>query len=217
MNARRAFTLIELLVVIAIIGIVATLVVHMSGLAGTRNRQAAVEAEKHKLMLMIDNYYSRLNFYPLDNGNLANAAVATPSLYDGFAATNPLVYELTGATNNYPTNGYIQLFDGTNVASTIYSNMYDRGGIANANQDTAPKNFFYGGPRPQEYAFYTNQTLLKGLVVPVPYTNTAVPNFWHYDSSSPNRHNQQSYDLWAEYGSGSTGSTNLVIITNGNW
>jgi len=41
-------------------------------------------------------------------------------------------------------------------------------------------------------------------------------NFWHYDSSTINRHNMNSYDLWAEFSIG-TKSGKLQILTNGNW
>ena len=110
MSKRHAFTLIEMLVVIAIIGIVAALVVNMNSGAQTAKRNAQVNGDKAKLTLLIDNYQSKLNFYPPDNGNLA---ANTPSnYYDAMSATNPLLYELTGATN---TNGNIILFD-TNVS-----------------------------------------------------------------------------------------------------
>jgi hypothetical protein len=41
-------------------------------------------------------------------------------------------------------------------------------------------------------------------------------NYWHYDSSSTNRHNLNGCDLWAEYLVGNKNGYN-VILTNGNW
>jgi prepilin-type N-terminal cleavage/methylation domain-containing protein len=217
MNKRHAFTLIEMLVVIAIIGIVAALVVNMNSGAQTAKRNAQVNADKAKLTLMIDNYQSKLNFYPPDNGNLATYALVNPTFayYDAVASTNPLIYELTGATNN-PTNdlGTVQVFDGAYISQNTFSNVFGRQSVANSNPDE-PHSFYI--PQPKEYTNYYSAPPLNvwGLVVPVSLAGTT-PNFWHYDSSSTNRHNSSSYDLWAEYISASKGGSN-IITTNGNW
>jgi prepilin-type N-terminal cleavage/methylation domain-containing protein len=223
MSKRHAFTLIELLVVIAIIGIVAALVVNMAAGAKVAQRAAQVNADKAKLTLMIDNYQSKLNFYPPDNGLLYTLGPGT--YYDAVASTNPLLYELTGATNNSTNTGYgsgtIQVFD-TNgpVSQTTYSNLFGRGSVQNAVQDDVPPwDFFRPGPQVKEYTNYLNYTL-NGLLVPVsmvgPTGVVLSANYWHYDSSSPNRHNLSSYDLWAEYVSSAKGGSN-IIVTNGNW
>jgi prepilin-type N-terminal cleavage/methylation domain-containing protein len=215
MHKRHAFTLIEMLVVIAIIGIIAALVVNMNKGAQIAKVNAVVNADRKNLELLITSYQSKLNYYPPDNSNV-DYYPAGP-IYDGFAATNPLLYELTGATNNWPTAGFIQLFDGNTVASGTFSAMYGRAAVNNASLDE-PHNFFTPPPQPREYTNYiTNVPLnvVKGLLVPVPYApgSSSVPNnFWHYDSSSTNRHNINSYDLWAEYNISGTN-----IITNGNW
>jgi len=218
MKKRHAFTLIEMLVVIAIIGIVAALVVNMNAGAQAAKRNAQVNADKSKLMTMINNYQSKLNFYPPDNGSLAATNLA---YYDATAAINPLLYELTGATNT--TNGYIQAFDGTtNVSTNIYYQVFVRQSVANSNPDE-PHNFFQPGPQPKEYTnYYPNSTPglnVWGLLVPVSMvspTGTPITNFWHYDSSSTNRHNLSGYDLWAEYLIGTKNGSN-IIMTNGNW
>jgi prepilin-type N-terminal cleavage/methylation domain-containing protein len=222
MSKKHAFTLIELLVVMAIIGIVAALVVNMNSGAQTAKRNAQVNADKAKLALMIDNYQSKLNFYPPDNGILATLSVGSPAnfaIYDGWAATNPLIYELTGATNL--TNGNILAFDGSTYPSNYYIQVFGRASIANSNPDE-PHSFFI--PQPKEYTNYISSqyTNLLGLLVPLPVTTirntdgTTPANYWHYDASSPNRHNPSSYDLWAEYISTSKGGSN-IITTNGNW
>jgi prepilin-type N-terminal cleavage/methylation domain-containing protein len=226
----RAFTLIEMLVVIAIIGIVAALVVNLTAGAQAAKRNAVVNSEKAKLQMMIENYQAKLNYFPPDNGNLATPT--TTSLgsaqyylnYDGWAATNPLLYELTGAiiTNN---NQGIQAFDGSQIPIASVSTVFERSSVNNSDP-TEHQNFFQPMPSPKEYAAYATgqgQTYsIYGLIVPVPLvtssTNIAgsVTNFWHYDSSSTNRHNLNSYDLWAEYTVGSkNGAT--INITNGNW
>jgi len=222
MNKRHAFTLIEMLVVIAIIGIVAALVVNMNSGAQAAKRNAQVNIDKQGLITMIGDYQSKLNFYPPDNGGLATNPPG--SYYDAVASTNPLLYELTGASNNFsnniPTTNYIQVFDGTSVPIYNFQTNYGgRSAVANANTDE-PHDFFQTGPQPKEYTNYDTSSGLKGLLVPVALTdslgNPITNNFWHYDSSSTNRHNPQSYDLWAEYNIG-TKSGNPIIMTNGNW
>jgi len=219
MNTKKAFTLIELLVVIAIIGIVAALVVNMVGGAQSAKRNALVNAEKTKLQLMIENYQAKLNYYPPDNGNLVNYKMANYALnYDGWAATNPLLYELTGAivTNN---NASIQLYDGAPaVPVATFAQIFNRTSVNNSDT-TDPQNFFRPPPTAKEIASYaplTTYSNISGLLVPVPVTNKSSINFWHYDSSSTNRHNLSGYDLWAEYISGSKSGTD-VIVTSGNW
>jgi prepilin-type N-terminal cleavage/methylation domain-containing protein len=206
MNKKNAFTLIEMLVVITIIGIVAALVVNMNSGAQTAKRNAQVNADKAKLTLLIENYQSKLNFYPPDNGFLASNT-ANFAIYDAYAATNPLIYELTGATN---TKGNIILFD-TNTSQTTFNNWFGRSAVANANPDE-PHSFYI--PQPKEYASYPNSTL-EGLLVPVSL-GPNFTNYWHYDSSSTNRHNPSGFDLWAEYISATKGGSN-IITTNGNW
>jgi prepilin-type N-terminal cleavage/methylation domain-containing protein len=214
MKKRHAFTLIEMLVVIAIIGIVAALVINMNVTAQTKKKEAQVKGDAASLLLAINDYQSKLNFYPPDNPNV-DSNVPGP-IYDAYAATNPLIYELTGATNNYPASGSILLFDGTNTAPN-FTTLFGRAGVNNANQDAPPQNFFNSGPQPKEYAAYAGGFGLEGLIVPVPISNDPTQtNFWHYDSSSTNRHNLQSFDLWAEYISANKSGSN-IITTNGNW
>jgi prepilin-type N-terminal cleavage/methylation domain-containing protein len=221
-RAQNGFTLIEILVVITIMGIIAAMVLTGGQYASKVKKETAVKAMREKLQLMIDNYQAKLNYYPPDNGNLAStpnpaSSTANATLYDQLTATNPLLYELTGATNtnNNTTaivfNGnQITLFAGANA----YTNFFNRGAIANADA-SEPQNFCKPPPKPQEYTNYPPNTNFQGFVVPVPLTGS-LPNFWHYDSSSPWRHNQNSYDLWAEFLIGNKNGA-PQIETNGNW
>jgi hypothetical protein len=150
-----------------------------------------------------------------------------PQIYDGLTATNPLLYELTGGTNLGTANnkgGNLVVFNPTNGINILpaldYTNVFNRDGIANSDP-VEPHNFFQPAPSPKEYAPYASPSgapQICGLIVPVAlYMSTAnTSNFWHYDSSSPYRHNMNSYDLWAEFSIGSKNGQQ-TMITNGNW
>jgi prepilin-type N-terminal cleavage/methylation domain-containing protein len=215
-----AFTLIEILVVIAIMAIIAAMVLQGGKYASTVKKETAVKAEREKLQTMIDNYQAKLNFYPPDNGNLATlSSSAAESVYEGYTASNALIYELTGVTNTNSTSAII--FLNGNIISLVkgdFPTYFNRTGIANADS-SEPQNFFKPPPMPQDYTNYPGTALNSfdalGLLVPAQLT-LGQPNFWHYDASSPRRHNQNSYDLWAEFSVGSKNGS-LIIETNGNW
>ena len=219
-RSQRAFTLIEMLTVISIMAIVAALVVTMGQAAAQKKKITAVNGEKAKLTTLIANYYAKLNYYPPDNGALATNTVIF-SNYDAMAATNPLIYELCGASN-LNNGASLFVFNSSNSDSLLqastYGSIFNRGGVANGDA-VEPHNFFQPGPLPKEYSTYAaasgGNPAVCGLVVPADlYPNQT--NFWHYDSSSTNRHNMGSYDLWAEFAIGSKNGQ-LTIITNGNW
>jgi prepilin-type N-terminal cleavage/methylation domain-containing protein len=214
-RSRLAFTLIEMLMVITIMGIVATLVVTMGQAAAQKKKIVAVEGEKNKLITMIGNYYAKLNYYPPDNADLVSNTLSRYN-YGTWAATNPLLYELTGATN-YNNGTTLAVFNSTNIMASAYQNVFNRAGVANGDA-LEPHNFFHPGPFPKEYAVCaTNQnTLFFSLIVPTELVQGITNNYWHYDSSTTNRHNPNSYDLWAEFSIG-TKNGKLLIITNGNW
>ncbi len=221
--SRHAFTLIELMAVIAIMGIIAAMVVTMGVAASQKKKDASVDADKNKLVMMISAYYAKLNYYPADNGNTApDVAEGKLNLYEGDTATNPLVYELVGASN-YNSGAYLLVFNSPNSNNTItaasYSKVFNRGGVANGDM-VEPHDFFVPGPSPKEYAPYAlgsgASPAICGLIVPATLVGNNTNNFWHYDSSSSRRHNMQSFDLWAEYSIGSKGGV-PTIRTNGNW
>jgi prepilin-type N-terminal cleavage/methylation domain-containing protein len=212
-RSRLAFTLVEMLTVITIMGIVAALVVTMGQTAAQKKKIVAVQGEKEKLITMIDNYYAKLNYYPPDNASLI-LYTNNPARFDALAATNPLVYELTGATNlNNGAN--LAVFNTNNLTTSAYQGVFNRAGVANGDAQE-PHNFFQPGPSPKEYAAYSKNPLIYGLLVPADLVPGNTNNFWHYDSSSPNRHNMNSYDLWAEFSIANIHGK-VTIITNGNW
>jgi prepilin-type N-terminal cleavage/methylation domain-containing protein len=212
----RGFTLIELLVVIAIIGIIASMVVGLSGLAARKKRDAVVTAEKNRLILFVSSYQSKMGFFPPDNAANVNWPVGS-SNYEQSTGLNPLIYELTGAPVVNGTTSFLA-FNGANGTTTISGSTltaaYGRGGIANSLPDET-RVFFQPLPSPKDYIMVNG---LLQLVVPVGLTGAPNEiNLWHYDCSNPNRHNSSRFDLWAEYSAGSDKSGNPIIITNGNW
>jgi prepilin-type N-terminal cleavage/methylation domain-containing protein len=214
-RSRLAFTLIEMLMVITIMGIVATLVVTMGQAAAQKKKIVAVEGEKQKIITMIENYHNKLNYYPPDNPDLVSNT-ASGYNYGTWAATNPLMYELTGATN-YNNGNNLTVFNSGALLVSDYNKIFNRAGVANGDA-LEPHNFFQPGPSPKEYAPYavvgTNR--ICGLIVPTELIPGNTNNFWHYDSSTTNRHNMNSYDLWAEFSVGNIHGK-LHTITNGNW
>jgi prepilin-type N-terminal cleavage/methylation domain-containing protein len=214
-GSRLAFTLVELLTVITIMGIVAALVVTMGQAAAQKKKLVAVDGAKHRLITIIENYHNKLNYYPPDNGALVSNTLSGYN-YGTWAATNPLIYELTGATN-FNDGANLALFNTANVTSLDYAKVFNRAGVGNGDA-LEPHNFFQPGPSPKEYAQYaifgTNR--ICGLIAPTELVPGNTNNFVHYDSSTTNRHNMNSYDIWFEFSIG-TKNGKLTIITNGNW
>lgn len=160
--------------------------------------------------------------------------------YDAYARTNTLLYELTGATPissaTTPIYQYSALGGSNVLRYAFYTNMLGVGGIVNSleRQNFYGKNLrlrtsMAGKPDDQIRPIAPDPSKLTDpnagilvLLVPAPleWDPTAaslVPiskdfvNAWRYDCTSTNRHNLDSYDLWAVYSSGKQ------IITNGNW
>ncbi len=209
--AKTAFTLVELLTVIAIIAIIAAMLTGLSGLAARKKHDAVVNAMKNKLMLFIASYQSKMGFFPPDNANNVLYLPGTAN-YENSTGRSPLLYELTGAP--LATNESFIAFDGTVIPGATFTAAYGRGGIANSNPDET-RPYYQPLPGSNDYRVVNG---LKQLVVPVPLTGAANEvNLWHYDSSSTNRHNSSTYDLWAEYSAGKDSAGNLIIITNGNY
>jgi hypothetical protein len=165
---------------------------------------------------MIESYHAKLNFYPPDNGGLTNGNL-TPADYDRYTASNQLFYELTGVSNNSSGSGfYAYNLNNSNTAPFVhasdFTNVFYRGGVANSDS-SEPQNFYQPGPTPQECGIYLSNAadVIYGLIVPAQMVANNTNNFIHYDASSTNRHNMNSYDIWAEYMIGSK------YYTNGNW
>jgi type II secretory pathway pseudopilin PulG len=193
-----------MLVVIAVIALLATLIAGAGIRAAEARKIKRVDVEKQRLMTAIENYQHDMGSFPPDNGLMAK----DPSRDRPYAATNQLFYELTGPTYD-PTNNQYKAFDTSIIRSNEYFLAFNREGVLNSIE---PKPFYKPPPKAADYRsnFVSNVQNANVLMVPVDFQNNA-NNPWRYDSSSTNRHNSESFDLWAVFTVGSK------TYTNGNW
>jgi prepilin-type N-terminal cleavage/methylation domain-containing protein len=214
-RATAAFTLIELLVVIAIIGILAALILPLTGALKIRAARSKAQAELAQLALAIDDYKEKYGHYPPD----------VPRTSAGWPFKNQLYFELVGTKSG--TN-YVTLDGGAEIQTDAVPLTFGSGvrGFVNCtrggNADDAPqaKTFLSHLKPTQSGAISTNTPLLKVLACSVqwplnhnyqPFPDNPGLNPWRYDSSSTNRHNLDSYDLWVDILVG--GKTNRIS----NW
>lgn len=219
-GARRgaAFTLIELLVVISIIGVLAGLIIPLSGVAVAKMRISRVKAELNSLVTAIETYKLEVGEYPPDNGALQTLA-ASDDRYASNAALNLLYYELSGAI--FTNRQFMTVSDGEMIRTNELVTIFKRDGIRNSARNRFDIPYKGFAAKPSQFAelapsLAANQDVeILAVSVPGPYT---IPggkggniNPWFYDASSTNRHNRQSFDLWAQIAV--SGKTNII----GNW
>jgi len=224
MNSRRAraFTLIELLVTIAIIGALAALVLPLSGIASAKMRIARVKAELNRYINAIETYKLETGEYPPDHGLLSQVSSIDSNLYHQRAALNPLAFELRGSVFSNQT--FICVVDNETISASSFDNIFKRNGIRNSARfktDIDFKGFTLKedeveNVEPGEFGGVEGDEVeLMKVPVPGPFMleseNKVKFNPWFYDASSTNRHNKNSYDLWAEIIV--QGKTNVI----GNW
>ena len=220
-RASSAFTLIELLTVIAIIGVLAGLIIPLSGIASAKMRIGRVQAELNTLMTMIDSYKHELGGYPPDHGLLSQTRTNDP-LWRIRLQRNPLFYELSGAvfTNQGGAPAFKTLGSYEYVTPQQLDSFFSLTGIQNSSRFQNEVPYRSGTFKRSQYAELEEMGSgehVDMLVVPVsgpsmlPAEGGGTFNGWFYDSSSTNRHNRNSYDLWAEINV--RGETRVI----GNW
>ncbi len=205
-KARRAFTLIELLIVIAIIAILASLIFPVTGAMNRRKMIARAKAELGLLKMAIDNYQTKLGFYPPDN---TNSFVLNQLYFELMGTTNNGTYFITldgGARVSVPAAGpeLRQIFG---PAVQGFANCSARGASEEAR---AAQRFLRSDLKPAQVAAVANPNFpnVKLLVcsIPGPYPirtpqvsalNPLNANPFRYNSSNPTN-NPNSYDLWVD-------------------
>ena len=198
-GSRRAFTLIELLVVIAIIGILAALLLTITGRMKQKQMISRTQAELAQVATAIDSYKLKTGFYPPDN--------------PGNPVLNPLYFELSGTTL---ANGIYTTLDGSgrisqnDVRALFGTNVsgFMNSATAGGGDDAPVATKFLQNLRPNQISSWvfgdvgTNNAL---LVCSIPWPNNSPgplgpannANPWRYVSSNPTN-NPNSYDLWVD-------------------
>ena len=193
---RRGFTLLELLIVVSIIGLLTALLMTAMKSADTKAKVALATTELGQMESAIQDYRTRLGFYPPDNRS--NAAMA------------PLYFELLGTTND--GNTYVTLDASGKISLTDINAEFSRQGFANSSRHAhstdetgAPMSFFNQPKSKQVGEPVAGQPQIKILVCSIswPEGDPAAPipgtilNPWRYVSSQP-PNNTGSYDLWVD-------------------
>jgi|GEM_PF-622798 len=239
----KGFTLIELLAVIAIIGLLAGLVVGLSGLAVTKQREARMRAEHARLVTGIEAYKADLGFYPSENTNTVLVKSPENEDFDLRVGKSPLFYELSGAIFSNDNGGqFTTLHNDRTVKVTDLAAALGVRGVQNSSRDK--KNVPYRGInfKPSQFAELDGSQGVQLLVTPLkgPYDSyfkvqgsSATMNPWFYrltptkDAAGKilvGMHNPEGFDLWTEYLAGSkkiftNGVSTVVPATKviGNW
>lgn len=214
MREDHAFTLIELLVVISIIGVLAGLIIGLTGLATRKSRESRVRIEMSKLINDIENYRANVGFYPPDH-----RVVLVGGVEKGLPSPNQLYYELAGmiyTNSSRNPSGSFQVVGGGSDEMTpnFVQNVFGSSGFANAQRRKEDLKFRaeFKGSQVKRVAV-ANGTFIEVLAVPVPghagnfmaagsydlqpVTGSSPVNPWLYVSTSPTN-NPERFDLWAE-------------------
>jgi prepilin-type N-terminal cleavage/methylation domain-containing protein len=196
----QAFTLIELLIVIAIIGILAALIIPVTGAVKKAGIMKRTKTELAQLETAIENYKSTTGVYPPDNPD-------SPVL-------NQLFFELAGTrlTNRV----YVTLDGNATIPEVNLPTVFGPKvtGLQNSSKggggDDSPliaKRYLQGWKAAQTGELAPGVKVLVGPVawpadqVPAP-TAVAGLNPWRYNSSSPTN-KAGAYDLWIDFYIGS--------------
>ena len=209
----KGFTLIELLVVISIIGVLASLVVGISGAASARKKISATQGKLKQLELAIENYKAAIGGYPPD-ARFADGTVNT--------VTNQLYYELTGSV--FRDGVYVSNQGGERLNQTLCRNVFGVKGFQNVARDSdKSRSFLELGKKDFRALTAGSGGNINLLTAPVPWGRNPLAgrdsrgrnledyrpikvndptltllNPWQYRSSGRDRFNQASFDLWAD-------------------
>ncbi len=216
--SRRGFTLIELLVVISVIGVLAGLIIGISGAASSARKIAAVQGKLKELELAIEGYKSSVGSYPPDAKILQSGGINT--------VTNQLYYELTGTVFNRQSRLFLSSSGGDGIGPNVCRRYFGVQGFQNtATESSKSKSFLEVGSK--ERGAIGGRPSVNLLVAPILWpisrshgygegqpeavwmesrrpiksndVNTMRLTPWQYRATSRDRYNLQSFDLWAEF------------------
>lgn len=201
LRSNQGFTLIELLVVIAVIALMAAMIFPVTGAVTRARISKKVTAELTQLESAIENYKSKLGYFPPDN--------------PGLPFTNQLYYELLGARVSSANPSIYEALDGSSTVNFAQPTFFGSRvkGIMNstrpgADDDAARAQTFLTNLKPTQNAqLTTGERVLVCSVpwptdspfqpIPVPPAQAAGVNPWRYNSSSPTN-NPNGFDLWVD-------------------
>jgi type II secretory pathway pseudopilin PulG len=171
--------LTELLVVMAIIALLAALIIGLYPQVQQGKLKRAL-AENKTIETLIEVYKEKKGYYPPDT--VTRTGLQAP------AGQSSLYYELTGTGDAIIAADFL---DPVNPLKMFLNSL---------DADPQFQNFFKT-IRPSNYKEYkgsaTNVIRLLGLPAKNPGPDPDFA-FWYYDSSSSNRHNHESFDLWTD-------------------
>lgn len=194
-RALHAFTLIELLVVISIIGVLAGLVVGLTGVATRKSREARIRIEMQKLISEIENYKTRVGYYPPDH------KVTIGGRDVGLPAPNQLYYELSGMV--YKNNQFYVVGGQDPINANSARAWFGTDGFANAARKESDLQFRaeFKSSQVKRLVNPPIDILVSPVRGPVNRALNAVDgpdaNPWLYVSTSPTN-NTDRFDLWTE-------------------
>jgi len=184
-KAKAAFTLVEMLVVISIIGILAALIIGVLPSVNERSIRDRVKTEREAIQSAIERYKLDKGFYPPDNPVFTNMP--------------PLYYELQGfAVPTVPASIQIQ------AQSLGITNIIN---APHGGEDEDVKNFLKNVR--QDQIVDTNG--VRFLAVKTRAADDSNFAVWSYNMHAPDRHNNESFDLWVDVKIGNK------IVRLGNW